>query len=161
MIETLEPKPGADRRAMMKGALALGVLGPAFAATAARAAEPAYPAAAFAAKDVDAALTALFGAKPAASDKITLDAPEIAENGAVVPVTASTTLDGVTAIAFVVAENPFKLASYYELPAGVLPTVSNRLKMQRTTQVMAVFKTAGGLFSASREVKVTIGGCGG
>jgi sulfur-oxidizing protein SoxY len=87
--------------------------------------------------------------------------PEIAENGAVVPVTVSTTLADVESISIVVKNNPRPLVASFEIPAGTLPDVSSRIKMGETSDVTAVVKTADGLYSTSRQVKVTIGGCGG
>ena len=95
------------------------------------------------------------------SDKVKLDAPEIAENGAVVPISVTTTLPNVTSISFLVAENPNALAASYVIPAGTVPAVANRLKMAKTTSVTAIVEADGKLYSATKEVKVTVGGCGG
>lgn len=95
------------------------------------------------------------------SDQINLKVPQIAENGAVVPVTVSTTLENVESISIIVEKNPRPLAATFELPPGTLPDLSSRIKMGETSDVMAVVKTDAGLFSTSKEVKVTIGGCGG
>ena len=96
-----------------------------------------------------------------ASDKINLDAPEIAENGAVVPIAVSSTLPKVTGIAILVLENPNMLAAAYKIPDGTQASVANRLKMAKTSKVVAVVESDGKLYSASKEVKVTVGGCGG
>ena len=98
---------------------------------------------------------------PKPSDKVKLDAPEIAENGAVVPISVSSTLADVTSISFLVAENPNALAASYKIPAGTMPSVANRLKMAKTSNVIAVVEAGGKLYSATKEVKVTVGGCGG
>ena len=90
-----------------------------------------------------------------------LDAPEIAENGAVVPIAVASTLPNVTGIAILVLENPNVLAAAYKIPAGTQASVSNRLKMAKTTKVLAVVESGGKLYSATKEVKVTVGGCGG
>lgn len=95
------------------------------------------------------------------SDQIMLKLPQIAENGAVVPITVTTTLDNVESISILVENNPRPLAATFELPPGTLPELSSRIKMGETSDVMAVVKTDAGIFSASQEVKVTIGGCGG
>jgi sulfur-oxidizing protein SoxY len=87
--------------------------------------------------------------------------PEIAENGAVVPVTISTTLENVESISIVVRNNPRPLAASFEIPAGTLPDVSSRIKMGETSDVIAVVRTNTGIYSTSKQVKVTIGGCGG
>jgi sulfur-oxidizing protein SoxY len=90
-----------------------------------------------------------------------MDAPEIAENGAVVPISVTTTLTDVTSIAFLVTENPNALAASYKIPVGTVPSVANRLKMAKTTNVIVIVEAGGKLYSATKEVKVTVGGCGG
>jgi sulfur-oxidizing protein SoxY len=122
---------------------------------------PGWPADAFKQKDKADALKALYGKTPQTSDKITLDVPEIAENGAVVPVSFSATLPNVTSMAIMVAENPFTLACVYKLPEGTEPSVSCRLKMAKTSQVIALVESDGKLYSTAKNVKVTLGGCGG
>jgi sulfur-oxidizing protein SoxY len=104
----------------------------------------------------------LFGTNQTqASDEITLGAPEIAENGAVVPISVETSLKNVESVSIVVDNNPRPLAISFEIPPGTLPNVACRIKMGETSPVRAVVKTPEGLFSTSKEVKVTIGGCGG
>ena len=155
----------ATRRLIMKGAGAVALLGlgnipfalaPAFAA-----ANDKYPEDAFKAKSEADAIKSLYGKTAEASDKVKLDAPEIAENGAVVPISVSTTLDGVTSISFLVADNPNALAASYIIPAGTNPSVANRIKMAKTSNVTAIVEAGGKLYSATKEVKVTVGGCGG
>ena len=122
----------------------------------------AWPEKAFGSTAADQALTGLFGTtETTASDQISLSAPEIAENGAVVPVEISTTLADVESISIVVPNNPRPLAASFEVPAGTLAEIECRIKMGETSDVMAVVKTSSGLYSTSKEVKVTIGGCGG
>jgi sulfur-oxidizing protein SoxY len=107
-------------------------------------------------------MSALLGTDQAApSDRIALKVPEIAENGAVVPVTVSTTLENVESISIVVPNNPRPLAATFEILPGTLPDVSSRIKMGETSDVIALVKTGNGVFRTSKEVKVTIGGCGG
>jgi sulfur-oxidizing protein SoxY len=79
----------------------------------------------------------------------------------VVPISVATTLPGVTAISIVVSENPFPLAAHYPIPPGTSAMVANRLKMAKTSKVIALVAAGGKVFSASKEVKVTVGGCGG
>jgi len=129
---------------------------PAFAA-----ANDKYPEDAFKAKSDTDAIKSLYGKTAEPSDKVKLDAPEIAENGAVVPISVSTSLADVTTIAFVVPENPNVLAAYYKIPQGTMPNVANRLKMAKTSNVIVIVESGGKLFSATKEVKVTVGGCGG
>jgi sulfur-oxidizing protein SoxY len=146
------------RRLLLKGGAAIAAL----AALPRALLAAAWPEKAFASTEADAAMSALFGTTEATpSDRITLKVPEIAENGAVVPVTVSTTLENVESISLVVENNPRPLAASFEIPAGTLPDVSSRIKMGETSDVIAVVKTDAGIFSTSKQVKVTIGGCGG
>ncbi len=126
-----------------------------------QAAAPGWPEQAFQQKTDDDALKLLYGKPMEVSDKVTLDVPEIAENGAVVPVSVSTTLPNVTRITILVPENPSALAASYKLADGAMPSVGCRLKMAKTSNVVAVVESDGRLYSASKEVKVTLGGCGG
>jgi sulfur-oxidizing protein SoxY len=125
------------------------------------AADDKYPEDAFKQKGEADAIKSLYGKTAEASDKVKLDAPEIAENGAVVPISVSTTLDGVTSISFLVADNPNALAASYQILLGTMPAVANRLKMAKTSNVTAIVEAGGKLYSATKEVKVTVGGCGG
>ncbi|GAC1334910.1 MAG: thiosulfate oxidation carrier protein SoxY [Bradyrhizobium sp.] len=155
----------ATRRLILQGAATVALVGlgnlpfslaPAFAA-----ANDKYPEDAFKAKGDADAIKSLYGKAAEPSDKVKLDAPEIAENGAVVPISISTTLPDVTSISILVAENPNALAASYRIPAGTVPSVANRLKMAKTSNVIAVVEAGGKLYSATKEVKVTVGGCGG
>jgi len=122
----------------------------------------AYMTAAFEAKDVNGALSAAMGTdQHSASDSIKLKAPDIAENGAVVPVTVSASMGNVDAISIIASANASPLTSTYQLSAVSEPFVSTRIKMGKTANVIAVVKADGKLYSATKEVKVTIGGCGG
>jgi sulfur-oxidizing protein SoxY len=160
-IETID----STRRMILKGAAVLALMGLAgirFDLTQAfAAANDKYPEDAFKQKNSDDAIKALYGKTAEASDKVKLDAPEIAENGAVVPISVSSTLADVTSISILVAENPNALAASYKIPAGTIPNVANRLKMAKTSNVIAVVEAGGKLYSATKEVKVTVGGCGG
>jgi len=153
------------RRLVLRGAGSVALAGLSIIAlpplTALAAANDKYPEDAFKQKDNKEAIRLLYGRAAEPSDKIKLDAPEIAENGAVVPISVSTSLADVTSIAFVVPENPNVLAAYYKIPQGTLPNVANRLKMAKTSNVTVIVEAGGKLFSATREVKVTVGGCGG
>ena len=120
-----------------------------------------YPEDAFKQKSDADAIKALYGKTAEASDKVKLDAPEIAENGAVVPISVSCSLADVASISILVSENPNALAASYKIPAGTVPSVANRIKMAKTTNVIAVVEAGGKLYSTSKEVKVTVGGCGG
>ena len=122
---------------------------------------PGWPQEAFRQKSEADALKALYGKTAEISDKITLDLPEIAENGAVVPVSIATSLSDVTSVSILVPDNPFTIAASYKIPEGTLPAVSCRIKMAKTSKVMAFVESGGKLYSASKDVKVTLGGCGG
>ena len=153
------------RRLILEGAGAVALAGLGIAsfhpATALAAANDKYPDDAFKQKDGNQAIKLLYGRTAEPSDKIKLDAPEIAENGAVVPIAVTTTLSDVTSISFLVSENPNALAASYVIPAGTVPAVANRLKMAKTCNVIAIVEAGGKLYSATKEVKVTVGGCGG
>jgi sulfur-oxidizing protein SoxY len=161
--------PDSARRMILKGAVAgslagLGFTGGSLLPTAAYADADAkvWPQNAFKEKNEAAVLKELYGkATAAASNKISLDAPEIAENGAVVPIAITSTLPKVTGIAILVLENPNVLAAAYKIPDGTEAAVSSRLKMAKTSKVVAVVESDGKLYSATKEVKVTVGGCGG
>ncbi|HAJ11482.1 MAG: thiosulfate oxidation carrier protein SoxY [Hydrogenophaga sp.] len=116
--------------------------------------------ASFQVKTLEDALKAL-GGQPAVSDQVTVVAPDIAENGAVVPVGASSKLPNTTEIYLIVEKNPTPLAAGFILPAGTVPDVQTRLKFGQSTNVVAVVKADGKLYSATKETKVTLGGCGG
>ena len=162
---TTLPGPTATRRLILQGAASVALLGlgnlPFGAAPARAAANDKYPEEAFKQKSEADAIKALYGKTAEPSDKVKLDAPEIAENGGVVPISVTTTLDKVTSISFFVAENPSALAASYRIPVGTIPAVANRLKMAKTTNVVAIVEADGKLYSATKEVKVTVGGCGG
>jgi sulfur-oxidizing protein SoxY len=166
-MTTLKERLAVTRRLVLRGAgsialtsIGLGIVS--LGATAAfAAANDKYPEEAFKQKDSKEAIRLLYGRTAEPSDKIKLDAPDIAENGAVVPVSVSTSLADVTSIAFVVPENPNVLAAHYKLPQGTMPSVANRLKMAKTSNVIVIVESGGKLFSATKEVKVTVGGCGG
>lgn len=154
-------KTDVTRRALIKRTLAAaGAVGAAWLLPPAVMA--AWPRAAFDAKDAEAALAALSGsATTVSSSDIELKAPPIAENGAVVGVSVSTRLPDVDAIHILVPKNASPLVASFEIGPGVLPMVATRIKIAETTPVVAVVRSGGRLFRASREVKVTTPGCGG
>lgn len=116
---------------------------------------------AFNAKSQADALNALYGSAAEASADVMLKAPDIAENGAVVPVSVESKLANVESMAIFVEQNPTPLAAEFGIPAGTSADVSTRVRMGKTTNVTAVVKAGGKTYSATKEVKVTIGGCGG
>lgn len=125
-------------------------------------AHAAWPQAAFETKSLADAVKALGGAAPAASGDVTITGPDIAENGAVVPVGASTTAAGAKRLLLLVEKNPNALAAVFELTDAVEPNISTRVKMAQTSNVYAVAMLADGrTLYAVKEIKVTLGGCGG
>jgi len=146
------------RRFLLKAGLALAAV----AALPRTLLAAAWPTDAFKSDAAAGALQSLFGTdQMTPSDQVTLGVPTIAENGAVVPIEVSSSLPNVESISIVVPNNPRPLAAHFELSAEVAPDIASRIKMGQTSDVIAVVKTDTGLFSASKEVKVTIGGCGG
>ena len=118
--------------------------------------------AAFDAKSLAEVLKAIGAATPAESKDVNLQAPDIAENGAVVPLGASTTLAGVKRILLLVEKNPNALAAAFDLSDSIDANVATRVKMGQTSNVFAVAITADNkVLFAQKEVKVTLGGCGG
>jgi sulfur-oxidizing protein SoxY len=127
-----------------------------------RAVLAAWPKEAFKATTVDDALAAAFGGtEHEETDKITVTAPDIAENGAVVPVKVDAELSDVESIAIFAAGNNSPMTAQFVPGESALPYVSTRIKMGKTSDVIAVVEAEGKLYSAKKEVKVTIGGCGG
>ncbi len=125
-------------------------------------AQAAFNRAAFEAKNLADVMKALGAAAPAESKDITLNAPDIAENGAVVPLGAATTLPGARRVLLLVEKNPNALAGAFDLTDSIEANVSTRVKMGQTSNVYAVVLTADNkAFFAQKEVKVTLGGCGG
>jgi sulfur-oxidizing protein SoxY len=154
----------AKRRVVLKGSLTAGAVGVAISSgiLTPQAVLADWPAAAFTAKTVDNGLNDLFGTtKLEASDKIKVKAPEIAENGAVVPVTVEASMDGIQSISIVAAGNQTPLIASFDMGPGAVGFVSTRIKMAKTAKVIAIAKVGDKLYSAAKEVKVTIGGCGG
>lgn len=152
------------RRTFLKGTVATGALTVAVGSGFIKPGSvmAAWPEEAFTQKGTADAMSKLFGsASTTESGEIDLKTPDIAENGAVVPVSVTTSLAGVQSISIFIDKNPQPLACSCELTPGVEGYVSTRIKMGETSNVIAVVKTAKGLFSTKRMVKVTIGGCGG
>lgn len=117
---------------------------------------------AFEAKGLEETVKAMgAGGKPAESKDVVLNAPDIAENGAVVPVGVTSNIANTQAIAILIEKNPNMLAASFELPEGTSSSVTTRVKMGQTSNVYAVVKADGKYYMASKEIKVTLGGCGG
>jgi sulfur-oxidizing protein SoxY len=122
-----------------------------------------WPKAAFEAKSAEDALKALFeDPSTVVSDLIEIKAPDIAENGRVVPVEVDASgLSNVESITLIAEKNPVPLIAKFQLTESATPQVATRIKMGGTSDVIAVVKADGKLYVAKKEVKVTIGGCGG
>jgi sulfur-oxidizing protein SoxY len=121
-----------------------------------------YNATAFDAKTLAEALKALGLGLPQASKDVSLTAPDIAENGAVVQVGVATALQGVKRLLILVEKNPAVLSAAFEMSESIEPAVTTRVKMGQTSNVHGVAVLADGrVLFATREVKVTLGGCGG
>jgi sulfur-oxidizing protein SoxY len=153
-----------NRRTFLKGTLAGGVVAVAAAAglmKPTRVLAAAYPAAAFDAKSIDDALKGLYGTASTADSKaISIKAPLQAENGAVVPITVSTSLPNAESIAILVKENGTPLVASVAL-TGASGFFSARMKMGKTSDVKVAVKSGGKLHVATQQIKVTVGGCGG
>ena len=152
------------RRSFMKSSAAAGAFGIAVSAglITPRAVLAAWPKAAFEATEVNAAVQGSLGSSAMTdSSDITLKAPEIAENGAVVPITVTSKIPNTEAISLLISENPTPLTATFNLGSNTEGFVSTRVKMSKTSDVIAVVKSGGKLFSTKLTVKVTIGGCGG
>src|SRR5262245_58082603 len=116
---------------------------------------------AFGAKRAPDALKSLGIANAAPSSEVLIEAPQIAENGAVVPVEITSNVKGTTSILVLIDKNPFPLAGKFDFTEGALPFVKVNLKMGETSDVRVVAEAGGRHYFATREIKVTIGGCGG
>lgn len=154
----------ALRRTLLKGAGATGAVAAAIAAgvlkpSQALAAE--WNKNAFEAKDVAGALKGLGAGAAADSKDIVIKAPDIAENGAVVPVDVASNIPNTQSISVLVDKNPFPLAAHFDFANGALPQVAVRLKMGQTSNIHVIAKAGGKTYVAVKEVKVTVGGCGG
>ncbi|MBI4939000.1 MAG: thiosulfate oxidation carrier protein SoxY [Nitrosomonadales bacterium] len=108
----------------------------------------------------DAMKNANYGGAVESKD-IILKVPDIAENGAIVPVEATSNIPGTTSMAFFVEKNQYPLVADFELPSGTEPYISTRIKMSQTSNVRVAVRAGGKTYMQSKEVKVTIGGCGG
>ena len=116
---------------------------------------------AFGAKTAQDALKGIGAGSLAPSSDIVIEAPQIAENGAVVPIEIAANIPGTTSIAVVLDKNPFPLAARFDFKEGALPYVKVNVKMAETSDVRVVATAGGRHYVATREIKVTIGGCGG
>jgi sulfur-oxidizing protein SoxY len=116
---------------------------------------------AFETKSFTEAIKSLGGSAPTVSANIAITAPDIAENGAVVPVGAISKIPNTQMIAYLIDKNPNTVTAVFDIPAGTLPEVQTRVKMGQTSQVMVLVKADNKFYTAQKEIKVTVGGCGG
>lgn len=149
-----------NRRSLLKTTSALGLLVACGLVTSTQA-QAAAGREGFGAKSLADALASL-GGTPADSKDIVITSPDIAENGAVVPVSVASNIAGTSEIYIFIEKNPNPLAAIFKIPDDTNAAVQSRVKMGQSTNVLAVVKTADGkLYSATKETKVTLGGCGG
>lgn len=152
------------RRVFLRGSLTASTIGVAVGAglLTPQAVLAAWPKNAFSTKNMKEAMKIVDGAESMETGHVKVSAPDIAENGAVVPVTISSDLKGAKTLTIFTPDNPFPLNSSYDLEDAALPYISTRIKLAKTMKVVGVVRAADGkLYSGSKEVKVTIGGCGG
>jgi sulfur-oxidizing protein SoxY len=151
------------RRTILKTAGSTGVLATAFAAGLIRPGEAQAQAtkATFEAKTVADAMKSMGVANAAESKDIQIKAPDIAENGAVVPIEISSSIPATDSIAVFIDKNPFPFAGSFEVSKGALPFVALRTKIGESSNVRVLVMAGGKPYTAMKEVKVTIGGCGG
>lgn len=152
------------RRVVLRSAGATGVLAAALAAgllRPERVLAATWNESAFRAKTLADALKSIGAGDAVASKEVVLDVPEIAENGAVVPVEITSHVPGTTSISVVIDKNPFPLTSKFDFMEGALPYVKLNVKMGTSSNIRVIAEAGGKRYVAMREVKVTIGGCGG
>jgi sulfur-oxidizing protein SoxY len=153
----------ALRRNVLKGAAGAGAVAVAVAAGLLKPTQAmaAWNKGAFEAKNVGDVMKNLDVSAPADSKDISIKAPDIAENGAVVPVEVTSGIAGITSIIVIAEKNASPLVGTFNLSGGTQGFVSTRIKMANTSLVRAVVNAGGKSYTAAKEVKVTIGGCGG
>ena len=154
-----------NRRDVLKtsgGSVAMALAASAGLLTVKSAAAEAWNKTAFEVKSLNDVVKAMGGASATESKDISfVNAPDIAENGAVVPVGATSKIPKTESISILVEKNPNALSASFTIPEGTEPTISTRVKMSQTSNVYALVKADGKYFYAVKEVKVTLGGCGG
>lgn len=146
---------GAGATGMLAAALAAGLLKPE------RAIAASWNKAAFDSKSTVDALQRMGAANPQNTGDIVIEAPQIAENGAVVPIEVMSKVPGTTSLAVLVEKNPQPLAGQFQFMAGALPFVKINLKMGESSLVRVIAEAGGKHYTATKEIKVTAGGCGG
>ena len=116
---------------------------------------------AFGAKTLADALKGIGASGAAPSKDLVIEAPQIAENGAVVPIEITSNIPGTTSIAVLIDRNPFPLVAKFDFMEGALPYVKVNVKMGETSEVRSIAQAGGKSYMATKEIKVTVGGCGG
>lgn len=153
-----------NRRQALKRAGATGALAAAFAAGLLRPQDllaAGWNKDAFGSKSIADALKSLGAASTADSKDIVIEAPQIAENGAVVPIEVTSNVPNTRSLAVLIEKNPFPLAGKFDFKEGAVPFLKINVKMGESSNVRVVAEAGGKYFTAVKEVKVTIGGCGG
>jgi len=151
------------RRQLLKSGVALGAmwLGVRSGVLRLREAMAAWPRQAFEGDSVSAALQALYGSQHTrGSDEIGIDIPDLAENGAVVPIKINTTITGVEELCIFGDKNPVPLIARFVFSTRAAPPVSTRIKLADSSNVVVAVKTAAGVFRRERWIEVSEGGCG-
>jgi len=154
----------SSRRKVLRGGSGLAVMALAMAAGLVKpgsARAMTWNKAAFDTKSFADAVKALGGPPAVESKDVVLEGPDIAENGAVVPFTITSRVPGTESIAVLIEKNPNTLAANFDIPEGTDPFVNTRVKLAESSKVYALVKADGKYYYAAKEVKVTIGGCGG
>ena len=153
------------RRRVLKGTSGAAVMGLAMTAgllrTESARAQAAWNKAAFETRNFNDTVKAMGGASAAESKDIAIVSPDIAENGAVVPFSVASKIPKTESIALLIEKNPNTLAANFLIPEGTEAGITTRVKMGQTSNVIALVKADGKYYYASKEVKVTLGGCGG
>ena len=116
---------------------------------------------AFTTQGIANTMKALGAAGAVESKDIVINAPDIAENGAVVPVGIRSNIPKTEMVALLIEKNPNALAGAYDIMEGAAADVSMRVKMGQSSDVVAIVKADGKFYMAKKEIKVTLGGCGG
>ena len=155
----------SSRRQVLKGTGGMAVMGLAVAAGLFKPgsawAQDGWNKAAFSTKSLNDTVKAMGGSSATESKDIQINSPDIAENGAVVPFTISSKIPKTEQVALLVEKNPNALAASFSIPAGTEPWVNTRVKMGQTSNIIALVKADGKFYYTTKEVKVTLGGCGG
>jgi sulfur-oxidizing protein SoxY len=150
-----------NRRGFLTRAAALGVTTALATTLGPHLARAEWMKAAFETKTLAETYKALGAAMPSESGDVQILASDIAENGAVVPIQAVSKIAGTTRISILVEKNPSMLAALFEIGPDMVPDVTTRIKMGQTSNVIVLVEAGGKAFTATKEIKVTLGGCGG